>query len=372
MPKNILFLCGGKSAEHEVSLRSTRNVISALDPQRFCALTVAISRSGSWYLLRSPQDLENITEYSDDLPIGELCTLLRKPNQTVLITVSGQQIVLDAAFPLIHGPMGEDGTLQGLLEMFELPYTGAGVLSSAIGMDKDVLKQRLHHADLPIVPFVTLNDKECIPSYEALSTQLDSAILFVKPAVMGSSVGVEKVRNAAQYQAAVTKAFHYSFKVLIEKFIPGREVECSVLGNRSPSASCVGEIKPHHDFYSYEAKYLDPNGAELIIPAQLPHAVAETVRRLAISTFQAIECLGFARVDFFITTDDKVYVNEINTLPGFTSISMYPKMWEASGLAYTDLVSHLIDLAFEAFEHKQTIHLRPDCTDILNVQAIAL
>ncbi|MCS5710598.1 D-alanine--D-alanine ligase [Candidatus Berkiella aquae] len=358
--KNILVICGGKSAEHEVSLLSARNIVSAMDRTAFLPIPIVISRSGSWHVLNEAAFFDEHSDFDQVILSGEICTLMRLPEQTILLTLSGKQIAVDAAFPLVHGPMGEDGTLQGLLEMMDIPYVGSGVLSSAIGMDKDMLKQVLAKHDIPVGPLVTISNPEAIPSFADVSKQLDSQVLFIKPAVMGSSVGISKVSTKEQYEAAVEQAFLYSFKVLVEKYLPGREVECSVLGNQDPIASCVGEIVPHHEFYSYEAKYLDPNGAELIIPAKLPEQIAQEVRQLAIRTFKAIECKGFARVDFFVSDHNKVYVNEINTIPGFTAISMYPKMWEASGLAYRQLISKLIELAYEEYASKQTIHLCPD------------
>jgi D-alanine-D-alanine ligase len=359
--KNVLIICGGKSAEHEVSLQSARNIIAAMDKELFQPIIVVISRSGCWYFLADPIQLEGITEYLDH-DESKLCSLLQRPTQTVLLTTTGAQINIDVAFPLVHGPMGEDGTLQGLLEMVGLPYVGCGVLASAVGMDKDFLKRAFAYAGIPSAPFIALTKQNLIPEYAQVCEKLNSAIVFVKPAVMGSSVGIAKVTSEEQYYEAIKQAFRYGSKILIEKFIPGREVECSVLGNERPIVSCVGEIKPTHDFYSYEAKYLDPNGAALIIPAELPFALSEKVRELAIQAFQSCDCKGFARVDFFIGTDDTVYVNELNTIPGFTSISMYPKLWEASGINYDALITQLIILAFEEFGSKQKIHLRPELT----------
>ncbi len=360
--QNVLIICGGKSAEHEISILSARNIISAIDRLHFVPIPVVISRSGAWYLLSEQVLFEEMTEYTDDCQLGKLCTLIRHPTKTCLMTATHEEIAIDIAFPLVHGPMGEDGTLQGMLELMALPYVGSGVLASAIGMDKDILKRMLAHSNIPVAPMVTLTSKDDIPDFNQVCEKLNSKILFIKPAIMGSSVGISKVSNKAQFEEAIVTGFRYSFKVLIEKFIPGREVECSVLGNLNPQASCVGEIKPTHDFYSYEAKYLDANGAKLIVPAQLPIPLADEVRKMAIAAFEAVECKGFARVDFFISDEGKVYVNELNTIPGFTAISMYPKMWEASGICYTDLISQLIALAGEEYDAKQSIHLRPDVT----------
>lgn len=358
--KNIIVICGGKSAEHEVSLLSARNIVCAMDRQVFLPLPIVISRQGCWHVLNESAFMNEGTDFEQILLTGEMCTLMRLPEQTILLTLSGKQIAIDAAFPLVHGPMGEDGTLQGMLEMMSIPYVGSGVLSSAIGMDKDIFKQILAKHHISVGPFITLKDKNNFPSFDEVTQQLESKILFIKPSVMGSSVGIRKVSTKEQYDAAVSQAFMYSFKVLVEKYLSGQEVECSVLGNQHPVASCVGEVIPHHEFYSYEAKYLDPNGAELVIPAKLLPAVAEEVRQLAIRAFEMIECKGFARVDFFVTPENKVYVNELNSIPGFTAISMYPKMWEASGLGYTALISKLIELAYEEFAAKQAIHLCPD------------
>lgn len=357
--KNILILCGGRSAEHEISLRSARNVIAALDPTQFSPVLVLVSRSGTWYFLENPSQLENVTACNDPFVQGIACTLIRQPTQTSLFTIDNKQIKIDAAFPLIHGPMGEDGTLQGLLELMSLPFVGGGVAASAVGMDKHLMKRILVDANLPVVPFITLLAGQQAPSYEEASLKLGTKTLFIKPCIMGSSVGVCKISSAKEYQEGIAEAFLYGNKILIEKYIPCRELECAVLGNNQPKASCVGEIKPSHDFYSYEAKYLDPNGAELVIPAALPQTLSEEVRKLAINAFQAIECKGMARVDFFIDSDNTLYINELNTIPGFTSISMYPKLWEASGIAYQDLIGQLIQFAQEEFEEKQKVNLNP-------------
>lgn len=356
--KNVLIICGGMSAEHEVSILSAKSIISALDRLAYQPIPVVISRTGTWYWLTEQALFETHSEYQDESDLGTQCTLMRQRDQT-LLTTGTQSISIDMAFPLIHGPMGEDGTLQGLLELMSIPYVGAGVLASAIGMDKDVLKKMLAQNGLKVAPFVTLT-KTYQPDYEAIKQQLGTPILFIKPSVMGSSVGISKVKNKDQFKQAVQQAFRYDLKVLVEKYITGRELECSVLGNDDPMASIVGEIKPHHEFYSYEAKYLDDHGADLIIPAAIPAGIGEEVRTMAIQAFNAIGCKGYARVDFFLSEDNIVYVNEINTIPGFTSISMYPKLWQASGLSYTELVTRLLALALEYFVEKRSIIFRPE------------
>lgn len=355
--KNIAIFCGGVSAEHEISIISASNIIKALDP-KYNPIVVLISRSGTWFVV-DPKTLSKIKECSEPFDDGQRCTIIRKPNRTCLLTLDLQEIPLDVAFPIIHGPMGEDGTLQGLFEIMQLPYVGSGVLSSSIGMDKDVMKKLFLHHNIPSVPFKTLYAKDNYPDYETITSNLDSDILFVKPSVMGSSIGISKVTNKNNYDACVLEAFKYSSKVIVEKFIPGREIECAVLGYKDPRASALGEIIPQHDFYSYEAKYIDPDGAKLCVPAIIHEALALTIQDIAVMAFKAIECQGLARVDFFLSQNNEIFVNEINTLPGFTSISMYPKLWEYSGVSYQKLIQNLIDIALEAHLHKQLICLMP-------------
>jgi D-alanine-D-alanine ligase len=242
--------------------------------------------------------------------------------------------------------MGEDGTIQGLLRLAGIPFVGAGVLASAAGMDKEVAKRLMRDAGIPIGGFMALRSWEKRPSFEEAAGKLGE-LLFVKPANMGSSVGVSKVHNATEFEAALDEAFRYDKKVIIEEFIKGREIECSVLGNASPRASLPGEIVAKHEFYSYDAKYIDAEGALLEIPARLPAETVARIQGLALDTFRALECEGLARVDFFLRDDGEVLVNEINTMPGFTRISMYPKLWEASGLGYHELLDELVRLALE-------------------------
>lgn len=358
--QNILVIFGGCSAEHEVSVRSARNVIAALDKELFRAISVGVSRSGTWYLFKYDAIPESFTKVTEDVPEENICSLVRTPTETVIKSAGGKVIKIDAAFPVIHGPMGEDGTLQGLFEMMQIPYVGPGVLGSAIAMDKDIFKRLLVDANISVVPFLTLSNINKIPTYKEVVKSLGSEILFIKPAVMGSSVGVYKVGSEKAYLEGLNEAFKYSFKVLVEKYIPGREIECSVLGNKDPKASCLGELKPHHEFYSYEAKYLDPNGAEYIIPAKnIDKQMEDKIRNIAVEAFKVGQCVGMARVDFFIAEDGNVYVNEMNTIPGFTSISMYPKMWEASGIGYSDLMTELITFAMEEFNSKQALCIEP-------------
>jgi D-alanine-D-alanine ligase len=355
-------LCGGRSGEHEVSLQSANSIYRALDRERFEPLLVAIDKQGEWRtgtadsLLLDANDPERIRlnpEAPTVVPTG-------RAGRCVLLQHDGARVAteLDAILPIIHGTDGEDGALQGLLRMFDVPFVGADVLGSAIGMDKDVMKRLLTLADLPVAHFVALYDEPAaLARFDELAGELGLP-LYVKPAVLGSSVGVSRVETRAQYEAAVRQAFSYGEKVLVEQAIVGREVEVSVLGSRysrryPPAASRVGEVRPRYAFYSYRAKYLDPAGAELIVPAELPPGVEDRVRELALRAFEVLECDLMARVDCFVREGGGVLVNELNTLPGFTAISMYPKLWAASGLPYADLLTRLVELALERHERRR-------------------
>ncbi len=269
----------------------------------------------------------------------------------------GNQARIDVVFPALHGTYGEDGTIQGLLDMANLPYVGAGVLGSSVGMDKDVMKRLLQHAGLPIVDFLVVLDHQWQARKQAIRKDIESQLgypCFVKPANLGSSVGISKVKNAAALDAAMDLAAQYDRKIIIEKGLEVREIECSVLGNDDPLASLPGEIVPSHEFYDYEAKYLDES-SRLLIPAPLEESQTNAIQELAIRTFLVTECSGLARVDFFLEKKTNlIYVNEINTLPGFTSISMYPKLWQATGLGYVELIDRLIQLAIERHQARQS------------------
>ena len=274
-----------------------------------------------------------------------------------LVQLSGRQtaVAVDVIFPVLHGPFGEDGTVQGLFKLANVPFVGASVLGSAVGMDKDVMKRLLRDAGIRTARFVVLERSASAETeFEDLQHQLGLPF-FIKPANLGSSVGIHKVKDKEQFVRAVEDAFRYDSKILIEEFVPGREIECSVLGNEKPMASLPGEIIPRHEFYSYEAKYMDENGAFLEIPAKLPADIIKEVQDIAIKAFKALCCEGMARVDFFLRDNREVVVNEINTIPGFTKISMYPKLWEASGISYADLIDRLIQLALERFEREKKL-----------------
>jgi D-alanine-D-alanine ligase len=354
-------LAGGRSAEHEVSLQSAKNVVDALDRERFEPVLIGIDKGGRWLLLDHRDFLLN----RDDpkrislRPSGNTASLLPN-NEDVIAGADGAHAAVDVVFPILHGPYGEDGTVQGLLKAAGIPFVGPSVLGSAVGMDKDVMKRLLRDAGVPIGKFIALSSHEKAPSFEKVVTVLGSPV-FVKPANMGSSVGVSKVHNGEEYCAALADAFLYDTKIVLEEYIRGREIECAVLGNEHPSASVPGEVTSSHEFYSYDAKYLDEKGAVLEIPARLSAETVKQIQALAVKTFEVLSCEGLSRVDFFLREDNglpessRIIVNEINTMPGFTRISMYPKLWEASGVSYTELISRLIDLALQRFEREKAL-----------------
>jgi D-alanine-D-alanine ligase len=359
-------VCGGRSGEHEVSLRSARGIYSAVDRRRFDPVLLAIDKQGRWRagsleaLVLDGHDPARIRLAPDAravVPVG-------RDGRLVLLAEPGfaEVAALDVAFPIVHGTDGEDGALQGWLRLMGVPFVGADVLGSAIGMDKDVMKRLLERAGLPVPRFHTLRSGgDFQAAWEAAQRELGLP-LFVKPASLGSSVGVSRVTERRGFETSVEEALRYDSKLMIEEAVPGRELECAVLGNRDganrPRASRAGEIRPRHAFYSYAAKYLDDNGADLLVPAPIDAAMEARVQELALRVFHVLEADGLARVDFFLAADGRLVVNEINTLPGFTPISMYPKLWEATGLSYTDLVSTLVDLALE--KHSQRRALKRD------------
>ncbi|APR84342.1 D-alanine--D-alanine ligase [Minicystis rosea] len=353
----VAVVFGGRSAEHEISLLSARFVFESLDRDRFEPVLIGIDKSGRWLLqeealllggARDPR-LARLNQARPDVALAAHPT---PSGAAALAVTGGPALGVDVVFPVLHGPMGEDGCVQGLLELAGVPYVGAGVLGSSVGMDKDVMKRLLTAAEIPILPFVTVRRPEWDRSQ---GNVLDRAAalgfpLFVKPANLGSSVGVRRVKTRADLPSAIDHAFEFDTKIVIEAGLERpREIECAVLGNDDPKASVAGEIVVDHPdgFYSYAAKYIDENGSFPRIPADLTPAQHEAVQALAIRTFQVLECAGLARVDFFLAANGDLFVNEINTIPGFTSISMYPKLWEASGVSARALVTRLIDLALE-------------------------
>ena len=353
----ILF--GGKSAEHEVSLQSAKNVVEAIDKDKYEIVLIGIDKSGKWYLNEASRFLLNADSPKLVKLSGstEEIALIPGDKEDRLINVSNgkPEAGIDVVFPVLHGTYGEDGTVQGLLKLSDIPFVGAGVLGSAVGMDKDVMKRLLRDAGIPIANFLAYrySEKSNI-DYEDVTGTLGTP-LFIKPANLGSSVGISKVRSAGEFRDAVNDAFRFDTKILIEENIAGREIECSVLGNQQPIASVPGEVMPQHEFYSYEAKYIDETGATLQIPAALSDDLVAKIQTMAVSAFTVLCCEGMARVDFFLTEDNGIIVNEINTIPGFTRISMYPKLWEASGISYTELIDRLIQLAIERHEREKAV-----------------
>ena len=353
----VAILFGGRSAEHEISLISARNIVAAMDKNKYEIVAIGIDKQGRWFYDEGARLLRD-HEQNQVMPAGNthLAALLPGAGQSNLIRLAGRGPgPVDVVFPVLHGPFGEDGTVQGLLKLANVPFVGASVLGSAIGMDKDVMKRLLRDASVPIGRF-HVYDRSTADQIKFPRIKKTLGLpLFVKPANLGSSVGISKVNSREELDAAVKKALRFDNKILIEEFIQGREIECSVLGNDHPIASLPGEIITGHDFYSYDAKYIDDQGARLEIPAKLPQAIVKNVQQIAIRTYKALCCEGMARVDFFLEANGKVLVNEINTIPGFTQISMYPKMWEASGIPYTKLIDRLIQLALRRFRQEQNL-----------------
>lgn len=343
----ILF--GGKSAEHEVSIQSARNIVQAINKVKYEVVLFGINKKGRWHL----------RETSDLFLPPESSALTRSRKEGDLIPLPSERYLrkVDLVFPVLHGPYGEDGTIQGLLELANVPYVGAGVLGSAIGMDKDVMKRLLREAGIPVVRFLTFN-RSSLKEIDFGRVRDELGLpLFVKPANLGSSIGMNKIKGKEQFQPALKEAFQYDNKILIEEYIKGREIECSVLGNDDPVASLPGEILLQHEFYSYQAKYLDDKGAILKVPAKLSPQLIGEIQNLSLKVFKILCCQGMGRVDFFLRKNEEIIVNELNTIPGFTRISMYPKLWEASGISYPQLIDRLIQLARERFEEKKKLKL---------------
>jgi D-alanine-D-alanine ligase len=340
--QTICLLFGGKSGEHEVSCRSAASVARNLDPGHYRLVLVGIDRQGVWYLQREPRFVP--APYGETLEVVDTHPVLVAPGAGLV--AGGERLEVDVVFPVLHGTFGEDGTIQGLLEVADLPYVGAGVMASAVAMDKEKTKELWRQAGLPVVEHITLRDT-AEAGLRAVQERFPLPV-FVKPAIGGSSVGIAKVKSEKDLAPALTEAFRYASRVLVEPAIEAREVECAVLGNAQPVAFPPGEIIPSHEFYSYEAKYEDPEGASLELPAVLPETVQARIMDLAIDAFQVIGAAGMARVDFFLEKgSERIFLNEINTIPGFTNISMYPKMCESAGLPYPHLLDRLVELALE-------------------------
>lgn len=350
---------GGRSAEHEVSLQSAKSIASALNREKYEIVFIGINKSGQWFLIEDAEFL-----MFDDDPtkiklkeLTERIALLPGFGKTELFNLTKGEYIppVDVFFPVLHGTYGEDGTVQGLLKLADVPYVGADVTGSSVGMDKDVMKRLLRDSGLPIGKFIIqYKHNRAQIDFNDIKEELDLPF-FVKPANLGSSVGISKVENLSDFKKAMDYAFDFDSKIVIEEYIKGREIECSVLGGDEPAASLPGEIIINSGFYSYDAKYIDSKGADLSIPAELPEDIVEKIQKTAVEAFKVLCCYGLARVDFFLTSDYKIYVNEINTLPGFTKISMYPKLWEVTGIAYPELLDKLIELAFRRHEKEKSL-----------------
>ncbi|MDQ3010715.1 MAG: D-alanine--D-alanine ligase [Acidobacteriota bacterium] len=350
---------GGRSGEHEVSLRSAESVINALDRDKYDVVPIAITKQGKWLASSEATNLlpSAVMESAD-----QHVAIFGDPTEKGLARFTGkgkadERDKIDVIFPVLHGTYGEDGTIQGLLEMADVPYVGCGVLGSAAGMDKVVMKRLFREAGLPIVEFTLFLRKQWEADPLLVELRISDEIgfpCFVKPANLGSSVGISKATDAKSLNEAIVLAARYDRKIIVERSVDAREIEVSVMGNDEPVASLPGEIIPQSaDFYDYKAKYVDANGARLMIPAELSDEQTAEIQRLAVLVFQAIDGSGLGRVDFFLERETgQLLVNEINTMPGFTSISMYPKLWEASGLGYSELIDRLIELAFERHREK--------------------
>lgn len=344
--QRVAVIFGGRSGEHEVSIVSARSVMAALDTGRWEVVPIGISRAGSWL---SPAETQALLD-AGARGFQDAGTPVLHAGQALAALDS-----CDVAFPLVHGTFGEDGTLQGFLEMADKPYAGAGVAASAIGMDKALMKALFREAGIPVARYSVIRSWEYTLAQNDSMGLIENAIgypCFVKPANGGSSVGITRARSREDLPAAFAAAFVYDDKAVVEQAVIGREVECSVLGNEDPRVSIVGEIVPDREFYDYESKYSNTSATELRIPAPITESAARDVRELALRMYRVMGCEGYARVDFFLTSGDRVVANEVNTIPGFTSISMYPKLWEASGLGYADLLTRILELAFERHERR--------------------
>jgi D-alanine-D-alanine ligase len=359
MKKTVCILYGGRSGEHEVSRQSAASVAGHIDKEKYKIIAIGIKEDGSWHL---QPDLV----IEKDPRRGDCLSIIENGSPVSVIPEKGifyntENLGVDVVFPVLHGTFGEDGTMQGFLEISDLPYVGAGVLGSALAMDKEKMKVHWQARGLPVTDFICLrinewNDLKDIPSKLTgmLAEKRLSYPLFVKPAALGSSVGVKKVERQDDRLPSLEHAFQFDRKVIVEQGVNAREIECAVVGNDNPRAFPPGEVIPHHSFYSYEAKYLDPNGATLRIPAEIPDEIKKKVMNMAVSAYTFAEVSGLARVDLFYEEESaKLYVNEINTLPGFTHISMFPRMCAEAGLAYGDLITLLIELALERFAQKK-------------------
>ena len=355
----VAMVFGGKSPEHNISILSCKNVFNAIDKEVYEVILVYIDKTGQWYFCPKGMVLNHDDDPNNVKYVGPLLRVYLSQNtdDKCLINVRDASKVadIDVLYPVLHGNFGEDGSVQGLAKLANLPCIGCGILGSAVGMDKEIAKRVLRDGGIGIAPFVTLRKghSENTP-YTEVSAVLGNE-LFIKPATLGSSVGVSFVDNEADYKNAVNEAFKYDTKVLVESKMKGREIECAVMGNENIEASGIGEVLPKTSWYTFENKYVDDDGAKIAIPADLTSAQTEKARKVAIETYRLLECRGLTRVDMFLLENEDIIINEVNTLPGFTKISMYPKLWEAAGLAYTPLITKLITYAQEEHQRMEAL-----------------
>ncbi len=359
---NVGVFFGGKSAEHEISLISAQNVIKSLDRKKYNPVLIAIDQEGQWFY-QSDEELLFVTDDPKKIKILDKCTpVLLSPvaNDHRIIQIQSLETLakIDIIYPVLHGTYGEDGAIQGLAKMANLPCVGCGIIGSSVGMDKEIMKRVLTANEIQNAPYITIrrNDNP-YPSYEEAEAKLGSE-LFVKPSNMGSSVGITHVKQKNDYAKALDYAFQYDNKIIIESRVKGREVECAVMGNLDPKASLVGEVIPKGGFYSYESKYIDEDGAALEVPAKITQEELKMIQDISIKTFKVLECRGITRVDMFLTPSGACFINEINTLPGFTKISMYPTLWDISGVSIQDLVDLLINYAIEEHQDLENLEVK--------------
>lgn len=362
---NVGIIFGGKSEEHEVSLMSATSIIRAIDKEKYNVIPIGITKSGNWMIYDGPVEKIENGEWE-----GISNKLLKdKPEENVFSVIPvGEKSIqnkippvlvdkIDVIFPVLHGPYGEDGTIQGLLEMADIPYVGAGVLASALCMDKVYAKKIFELEGLNVVDYLVIlrsKLKNNIKDYISIIEKSFGYPVFIKPANLGSSVGITKAHDRDELVKGLGEAAKYDRKIMVERSVDCREIECAVLGNEQPRASIVGEIIPSHEFYDYEAKYFDDGKSKMIIPANIPNEISDVVREMAVRAYKALDCSGLSRVDFFLEKGtNKVYINEINTMPGFTKYSMYPLLWQETGLPYDKLIDTLIELALERYKDKK-------------------
>ncbi|HHU69098.1 MAG TPA: D-alanine--D-alanine ligase [Thermoanaerobacterales bacterium] len=354
MKLGIIF--GGQSGEHEVSLMSSTSIINVIDREIYDLTLIGITKTGKWLLYNGEIDKIKTGEWEDE---GINIFLSLDPDYKGLFTINNchrEFYQLDIVFPVLHGPKGEDGTIQGLFEVLQIPYVSSDVMSSALGMDKAFSKKLFEYAGLPILRYQVYSKNQFAAEKENTVKNIEEELgypCFVKPCNLGSSVGISKAHNRSELYEAIKTAFLYDNRIIIEEFVNAREIELSILGNETPEVSVPGEIVYAKEFYDYEAKYFDNKGTKLIIPAPIPEPVVERIQEVAIKAYKTLNCSIFARADFFYDeVNDKIYINELNTIPGFTHGSMYPKLWEAAGISYTKLVNRLLELAIERHSNK--------------------